>query len=102
MRPDISMRMIKYYVKYFEGMDQDKIISILINRGNELIKQPYQEIKFTKEPEADRLLNNLKQTPHAFVLASIMDRQCKAERAWLIPYKFSLKVGGFEFDRLLS
>jgi endonuclease III len=83
-------------------MDQDKIISILINKGNELTKQPYQEIGFTKDPEADHLLNNLKRMPHAFVLASIMDRQCKAERAWMIPYKFSLKVGGFEFERLLS
>jgi endonuclease III len=83
-------------------MDQDKISSILINRGNEFIKQPYQEIKFTRNSEADNLLNNLSQLPHAFVLASIMDRQYKAERAWLIPYKVSQKIGGFEFERLLS
>jgi len=83
-------------------MDRDKIIDILINRGHDFIKQPYQEIRFTKDPEADHLLNNLTQMPHAFVLACIMDRQCKAERAWLIPYKFSLRAGGFEFERLLS
>lgn len=29
-----------------------------------------------------------------------MDRQIKDERAWLIPYYFSLEVGGFEFKRL--
>lgn len=83
-------------------MDQDKIASILINRGNELIKQPYQKIKFTQNPEGDDLLNNLGQFPHAFVLASIMDRQYKAERAWSIPHRISQRIGGFEFERLLS
>ena len=83
-------------------MDQDKILSILINRGNELFRQPYQKSKFTQNPEADDLLNDLSQFPHAFVLASIMDKQIKAERAWLIPYKVSKKIGGFEFSRLLS
>jgi len=83
-------------------MDQDKILNVLIKRGNELFKQPYQKINFTQNPEADDLLNDLSQFPHAFVLASIMDKQIKAERAWLIPYKVSKKIGGFEFNKLLS
>lgn len=48
------------------------------------------------------MLNNLKQFPHAFVLACIMDRQIKAEKAWLIPYYISQEIGGFEYERLLK
>jgi len=60
-----------------------EIIKILIDRGKELLKQPYKKIEFTGNEEADNLLNDLDNFPHAFVLACIMDRQIKAERAWL-------------------
>jgi len=46
------------------------------------------------------LLNDLDEYPHAFVLACAMDRQIKAEKAWLIPYRISEKVGGFSMDTL--
>jgi len=81
---------------------QAKIVDLLIAIGNELLKKPYTKIEFTKNSEADNLLNNLKDFPHAFVLASIMDRQIKAERAWLIPYKISKEIGHFEFSKLLQ
>ena len=42
-------------------MNQDKIVKILIKRGNELVGTPYQKIKFTGNSKADDLLNNLKQ-----------------------------------------
>jgi endonuclease III len=80
---------------------KEKIINILIKKGNELFKQPYKNIEFTKNKESDKLLNNLKDFPHAFVLACVMDRQIKAERAWLIPYKISKEIGGFKISHLL-
>ncbi|QKG79641.1 hypothetical protein [Tenuifilum thalassicum] len=79
-----------------------KIVETLIRRGNELFRLPYKKIKFTGNEEADNLLNNINQFPHAFVLACIMDRQIKAERAWLIPYFISQEIGGFDFKRLLK
>lgn len=81
---------------------QEKIVEILIKTGNELLKRPYSKIEFTQNPEADELLNNIKGFPHAFVLASIMGRQVKAERTWLIPYEISKEIGGFEFSKLLE
>jgi endonuclease III len=79
---------------------QHEIAGILIDRGNELFSQPYKHIRFTGISEADELINNLDQFPHAFVLACVMDRQIKAERAWLIPYIVSQELGGFHFEKL--
>lgn len=83
-------------------MTSDKIVRILIDRGNELLKQPHKKVEFTGNSEADDLLNDLKRLPHAFVLACVMDRQIRAERAWLIPYQISQEIGGFELNRLLK
>ena len=81
---------------------KEKIVNILIEKGNELFKQPYKYIEFNKNKESNKLLNNLKDFPHAFVLACVMDRQIKAERAWLIPYEISEEIEGFKFSRLLK
>lgn len=83
-------------------MSKDKIIEILIKRGNELLKQPYKKVEFTDNDAANTLMSDLDQFPHAFVLACVMDRQIKAERAWLIPYKISQEIGSFEFKKLLQ
>lgn len=83
-------------------MNKHKIIQILIKRGNELLNLPYKKTKFTGNSEADDLLNNIEGLPHAFVLACVMDRQMRAERAWLIPYYISKEIGGFEPERLLK
>ena len=50
--------------------------------------------EFTKVPEANALLNDLDEYPHAFVLACLMDRLVDYERAWLVPYKISQKLNG--------
>lgn len=77
------------------GRNKEKIIKKLLN-------YPYKEVEFTKNPKADDLLLNLKEYPHAFVLACIMDRGIKAERAWIIPYKISKEIGDFNFLKLSS
>ena len=49
-----------------------------------------QTFRYDKAHEADGiavnpLINNIKQYPHLFVLACLMDKQIKADRAWKIP-----------------
>jgi len=83
-------------------MDKEKIVKILIRKGQELFNQPYKEIKFTKNPKADDLLNNLRDYPHAFVLGCIMDRQIKAEKAWVIPYKVYEEIRVFKIPDFIS
>ncbi len=87
-------------IKEFQRWKQ--IPALLIRRGEELLAQPYQKIEFTHNSLADDLLNDLTNYPHAFVLASVMDRQIKAERAWLIPYQISLELSSFKVANLLS
>ena len=79
-----------------------KIAEILIRRGKQLLNDPYKKEEFTKNPEANNLLDDIDRFPHAFLLGCIMDRQMKAEKAWLIPYEVSREIGGFEFSRLLK
>lgn len=76
------------------------ITSKLVRWGKDLFDKRFAPIKFTGNQEADRLLNNLENYPHAFVIGCLMDRQIKAERAWLIPYQLSERLGGFDFKRL--
>lgn len=67
-----------------------------------LFHAPKKLIQFTKVQGADALLNDLDNHPHAFVLACVMDRQVKAEKAWLIPYRISEKLRGFSMQALCS
>lgn len=80
----------------------EEILNFLIERGLQLLNTPYQPVRFTGDYEADNLLNNLNNYPHAFVLACVMDRQIRAEKAWMIPYEISQEIKGFEFARLLD
>lgn len=75
----------------------------LVEHGKQLFNAPKQLIRFTKDDQAGILLNDLEHHPHAFVLACVMDRQIKAEKAWLIPYRFQEKLDGdFSIGRLAS
>ncbi len=75
----------------------------LVEHGKQLFNAPKELVRFTPDAAANALLNDLTGHPHAFVLACVMDRQVKAERAWLIPYRFQQKLGGdFSIQRLAS
>jgi len=75
---------------------------LLIQKGNNLLKTPYKPLEFTKDPEIDRYLNDLDIHPHFFVLACLMDRQMKAEKAWKIPFYVSREVGTLRFKGLTT
>ena len=81
-------------------MINEKLLKQLIELGTTQFRQPYKFINFTGNKEADTLLNDLGNYPHAFVLGCIMDAQIKAEKAWMIPYEISKEIGGFGFFKL--
>jgi endonuclease-3 len=72
----------------------------LLREGQRLLDAPPEFVQFTGKREADELLNDLRGRPHAYVLACVMDRQIKAEKAWFIPHQFREKLGDFEFETL--
>lgn len=83
-------------------MNKNGIRDRLVEHGQSLFIAPSEFVRFTRIDDADRLLNDLSDNPHAFVLASVMDRQIKAERAWIIPFRFMEKLGSFSMDILLK
>ena len=74
----------------------------LARHGQALFDTPVNEVHpFTTDPKADALVKDLARHPHAFVLACVMDKQCKSELVWAIPYRFQQKLGGdFSMSRL--
>ncbi len=81
-------------------MNEKPIRDRLVEHGQTLFSAPKQLVEFTKVQQADNLLNDLTSHPHAFVLACVMDRQIKAEKAWIIPYQISEKIDGFSMEAL--
>lgn len=81
-------------------MPEAAIAKLFVEKGKCLYEAPKQFVHFTKNREADDLLNDLFKHPHAFVLACVMDRQIKAEKAWIIPHKIREKIGSFDFRTL--
>jgi uncharacterized HhH-GPD family protein len=81
-------------------MIEQAICDRLVERGLTLFSAPRAPIEFTRNAEADKLINDLDTYPHAFVIGCVMDRQIKAERAWLIPYAISQKLGDFSMQAL--
>ena len=62
------------------------------------------EAHFTNDSVIDSKINDIVNYPHLFVLACLMDKQIKAERAWAIPYLIckDLCNGDFSFSPLAN
>jgi len=59
-----------------------------------------QIVHFVENEEIDSFLSDLVNYPHAYVLSCLMDRQIKAERAWMIPFKIKKELGTFDINEL--
>lgn len=79
-------------------MSENQIKRLLLARGHDALTQPRVRHPFSGDPEADALINDLRHNPHIFVLACVMDRQIKAQRAWRIPYIIGQTLGGHSFE----
>jgi len=78
-------------------MNRYKIVEI----GKKRFKNSNSQIvHFVENNEANILLNDLNNYPHAFVLACLMDRQVKAEKAWMIPFQIKQFLGSFDIKTL--
>ena len=76
---------------------------ILVKLGWERYNAPMEnQVHFVDDKEANTFLNDLKHFPHAYVLACCMDRQMKAEVAWMIPYRICQIFGDFSMKTLVS
>ncbi len=51
---------------------------------------------------ADLLVRNIEEYPHAYVLACLMDTGVDADIAWSIPYRVYLEIGSFDIDDLFN
>ena len=75
--------------------------SLLVQIGKErFAKETSQIVHFVDDDNANSILNDIENYPHAYVLACLMDRQIKAERAWVIPFEIYKEIGSFNFDEL--
>lgn len=81
-------------------MDPIAVAEALVKYGRKLFCDQSGPVVFSGDPDADRLLNDLKRHPHAFVIGCLMQRQVRAETAWLVPYRLSERLGGFSFAKL--
>ena len=77
--------------------------SLLVEIGKAKFNDPVRNsVHLVDDVIANDFLNDIINYPHAFVLACCMDRQIKAEKAWMIPCKIRDILGGFEFSVLAA
>jgi endonuclease III len=81
-------------------MAETDVVRLLRQKGQQILDGHRLPYPFTGVAGSDALLNDLDHHSHAFVLASVMDRQMNANRAWLIPYLISEKLGTFDIGTL--
>jgi hypothetical protein len=58
----------------------DLIKNRLVAEGRRLFDAKPGIVEFTKDTATDRLMNDLEEHPHAFVIACIMDRQVRRKK----------------------
>ena len=76
---------------------------LLVKLGKEKFKNPKENsVHLVDNNDANELLNNLRDYPHAYILACCMDRQIKAERAWSIPFEVKQEIGQFDIETLAN
>lgn len=74
---------------------------LLVAIGRERFNSPERHsVHLLDDVEQNDFLNDIENIPHAYVLACLMDRQIRAERAWAIPYKIKQVVNSFAIDAL--
>lgn len=79
-------------------MQEPQILKLAKER---FLKTGSQIVHFVENDyNANILLNDIENHPHAFVLACLMDRQMKAEKAWIIPIKISRILNTFDIKEL--
>lgn len=75
----------------------------LVTIGKQRFLNPVENsVHLVEDGETNDFLNDLVNYPHAYVIACLMDRQIKAERAWTIPKIIKDELGSFEIDVLAA
>lgn len=78
----------------------EKCAKQLLKKSSEMFENNESIVHFVDNEKQNNFLNDLEIFPHAFVLACLMDRQIKAERAWSIPYHIYKEIGDFDIYAL--
>ena len=74
---------------------------LLVEIGKAKFQDPKRNsVHLVEDEVSNAFLNDIENYPHAYVLACCMDRQTKAERAWMIPCKIKEILGNFDFTKL--
>ena len=82
-------------------MAKKKDEHLLVTIGKARFEKPDENsVHLVDDEEANSFLNDIVNFPHAFVLACCMDRQVKAEIAWMIPIRIRSIVGDFSINTL--
>ena len=101
------IEIIKVYLKKLTGEkmedSQGKKEHILVTIGKQRFENPEENsVHLVDDAQSNAFLNDIVNFPHAYVLACGMDRQIKAERAWMIPIHIKRIIGSFAIDKLGS
>lgn len=90
---------ISFLTKRGAMANRDIIFQHFIKQGKAILKEPKKEIAFLPDKAENKILNNLKDYPHMFVLGFLMDKGLVSQRAWEIPFliKDHLEFPSFDF-----